>query len=120
MGIFSLKTKQPARYPLTERELIQREAKVGSKIFGYLPPNHRREFFCLDPHTWIWFEEWRDHRGMHRVTTRYEVHGKKVLKLQNDRPAELVTGHELNNLYRAVMAYYRTVAGEVYKRPLAE
>ncbi len=123
---WSPKTRKHATYAFTvprgvsERELIQREAKVGAQIFGYLPPNRRREFFCLDPHTWVWHEEWQDHAGPHQVTTRYEIHGKKVLKLQNDQSAELVTGEELTNLYQAVMAYYRGVAAEVYKRPVAE
>lgn len=103
---------------VTRRELIQKESEVGARIFGYLPPNRRREFFMLDQHTWVWYEEWQDGAGLHKVTTRYEIHGTSVLKLQNERSAELVTGDELRNLYQAIRTYYYNVAGEVYHRPI--
>lgn len=103
----------------TTRELIKRESEIGSNLFGYLAPNRRREFFCLDAKTWVWHEEWQDHRGAHQVTTRYEIHGNNVLKLQGDAQAELVRGEELTNLYNAAKSYYIASAAQVYNRPVA-
>ena len=40
-----------------ERNLIRYEAKVGGDLFGPIPAGHRRDFFCLDEHTWIWHEK---------------------------------------------------------------
>ena len=53
--------KVPKNRPLkrmTERELIQLESEIGAQLFGEIPKGHRREFFCLDEKTWIWYEEW--------------------------------------------------------------
>lgn len=118
MGLFT-KKKRPVPGKVNVRQLIQHEAEIGARLFGYLPPNRRREFFCLDEKTWIWHEEWQDHTGVHRVTTRYEIHGDTILKLQDEKPAELVRGQELNNLYAAVRSYYYAVANEVYSRPVS-
>lgn len=114
-----------SRYPdgphqTTLRELIQREARIGASLFGFLPPNRKREFFMLDEHTWVWYEEWRDARGAHRVTTRYEMHGDHVLKIQNEEPAIMVTSEELENLYQAIKSYYYAVADQVYHRPIQQ
>jgi hypothetical protein len=46
------------------RKLIRREAKIGGTIFGPVPAGHRREFFCLDEHSWVWHEEWIDKAGI--------------------------------------------------------
>lgn len=105
---------------VTETELIQRESEVGSTVFGFVAPNRSRQFFNLDANTWIWYEAWEDHKGKHAVTTRYEIHGDNVLKIQDDRPAELVRGGELENLYQATKAYYYKVAAEVYRRPIPQ
>ena len=105
---------------LTERELLQREAEVGASLFGNLGPGRKRQFFVLDPTTVVWYEEWRDGRGVHRVTTRYEFHADHVLKIQNDEPAVMVEGAEMDNLYEAVRAYYYAVSEQVYQRPIQQ
>ncbi len=107
-------------YKTTLRELIQKEAKVGSRLFGALPPNRRREFFMLDEHTWIWYEEWREASTVKRVTTRYELHKDHVLKIQNDEAAVMATNEEIATLYQAIKAYYYAVADEVYHRPIPQ
>ena len=43
-----------------DRELIRREAAIGGTLFGSLPKGGQRQFFCLDEHSWIWYEEWKD------------------------------------------------------------
>ena len=45
------------------RNLIRHEAKIGGQLFGPVPKDGRREFFCLDRHTWVWHEEWVDANG---------------------------------------------------------
>ena len=116
---FKRKSYPKVPYQTTTRELIQKEAKVGAELFGFLGPNRRREFFMLDKHTWVWYEEWRDAKGIHRVTTRYEVHKGYVLKVQNDGVAVAIDDAELQNLYDAVRSYYYAVADKVYHRPVA-
>jgi hypothetical protein len=103
---------------LTERELIQLESEIGSKLFGDIPKGHRREFFCLDEKTWIWYEEWIDPDTNKRgnMTVRYEVHANGVLKVQEGARYSFIEGEELNNLLAAATMYYEQVARGVYKR----
>jgi hypothetical protein len=102
---------------LTERELIQLESEIGSKLFGEIPKGHRREFFCLDKKTWIWYEEWIDQSNKrHATTVRYEIHEKGILKVQEGARYSFIEGEELNNLLAAATMYYEQVARGVYKR----
>lgn len=101
-----------------ERALIRREAEIGGKLFGSVPKGHKRSFFCLDEHTWIWHEEWIV-KGQRRVlTTRYDVRPNGVIKSQDGVASnQLVTGDEARNLYQAVVLYQQRVDGE-YQRIL--
>lgn len=103
---------------LTERELIQLESEIGSKLFGDIPKGHRREFFCLDEKTWIWYEEWVDPKTNKRsnMTIRYEVHSNGILKVQEGARYSFIEGPELDNLLAATTMYYEQVARGVYKR----
>lgn len=103
---------------LTQRELIRTESKIGATVFGPIPANHRREFFCLDNSTWVWYEEWIDEAtGQRReMTTRYEVHPHGVLKVQDGQPYAVVEGEELRNLAIATRMYRERVMREVYHR----
>lgn len=113
--------KMPKSRPfkkLTERELLQLESEIGAKIFGDVAPGHRREFFCLDAKTWIWYEEWKDKKTgkITSTTTRYEVHDKGILKVQEGARYSFVEGAELDNLVLATRTYYEQVARQVYGR----
>lgn len=101
---------------LTERELLQLESEIGSKLFGEVPAGHRREFFCLDAKTWIWYEEWKDQTTgkVANSTVRYEVHEKGVLKVQEGARYSFIEGEELDNLVTAATMYYEQVARHVY------
>jgi hypothetical protein len=112
------KVSAPRFRKLTQRDLIRMESKVGSAVFGPIPANHRREFFCLDEHTWVWYEEWVDEAtGQRReMTTRYEVHPNGVLKVQDGQPYTLVEGDELRNLAIATRMYREQVMRGVYHR----
>lgn len=103
---------------LSERELIQLESQIGGELFGPVPADHRRDFFCLDKNTWIWHEEWTDidSGAPVMVTTRYEVHDNGILKAQEGKQYHFLEGDELNNLYVAIRMYYEEVAQRVYGR----
>jgi hypothetical protein len=101
---------------LTERELINLESAIGAKLFGPIPDGHRREFFCLDEKTWIWYEEWIDEKRLRQqITTRYEIQDQGILKVQSGPRYEYIKGQELENLTLAVKMYYEQVARGVYK-----
>lgn len=103
---------------LTERELLQMESEIGARLFGDIPAGHRREFFCLDAKTWIWYEEWKDQKTgkMMSTTTRYEIHEKGILKVQEGARYSFIEGAELDNLVAATRMYYEQVARGVYGR----
>lgn len=102
---------------LTVRQLVELEAEIGGALFGPIPAGHRREFFCLDEHTWIWHEEWVDDRNQRHVTsTRYEIHDNGILKAQDGKVYKFLEGEELRNLTLAIRLYYEAVARGIYKR----
>lgn len=115
----AVKLTVPKNRPLkkfTERELLQLESEIGSKLFGEVPAGHRREFFCLDATTWIWHEEWIDEtKKRQQMTTRYEVHDNGVLKVQEGARYSYIEGAELQNLALAIRMYYEQVMRGVYK-----
>lgn len=100
----------------TRRDLIRMESVIGGQLFGPIPKGHRREFFRLDSHTWVWFEEWTDAATRKRVhtTTRYEIHSNGILKVQEGQPYRFVEGEELSNLVWAMYRYYEEVARNIY------
>ncbi len=98
------------------RNLIRHEAKIGGQVFGPIPKGHRREFFCLDRHTWIWHEEWTDEQGQHQArTTRYDVRPNgMILKAQNGQLYQEVNDQEAFRLYQAATEYRYRVNKELY------
>lgn len=101
---------------LTHRDLIRMESHIGSQLFGAVPAGHRREFFCLDKDTWVWYEQYMQNGKVYEVTTRYEIHPHGVLKVQDGQPYAVVEGEELRNLAIATRIYHDRVAREVYNR----
>lgn len=96
------------------RNLIRREAQIGGTVFGPVPEGVRREFFCLDRHTWVWHEEWRDEEGQqHMRTTRYDVRPNGVIKSQNGMYQSL-SDTEAVNLRDAIQLYYQRVTEQMY------
>lgn len=94
---------------------LKSEAKVGGKLFGPLPKGHRREFFCLDEHTWVWHEEWLDSNGHRQIlTTRYDIRSNGILKAQGNQPYRYATTEEALNLYEAAKLYKQRVKQEIY------
>jgi len=105
------------RQATIERSLMRAEAKIGGQLFGPVPKGHNRQFFCLDDHTWIWYEEWQTKGQRQTVTTRYEVRPNGVLKAQGNQPYQRLSHDEARNLYRAVDLYRQRV-GTYYQRLL--
>jgi hypothetical protein len=96
------------------RNLIRQEAVIGGQVFGPVPYGHRREFFCMDAHTWVWFEEWVDANGSKQsMTTRYEVRPSGLVKVQNGnyRP---VSKEEAKRFRVATDRYYERVTTQLY------
>ena len=112
-------TAQPKKRPfknMTERELIELESELGRDIFGPIEKGGRREFFCLDKHTWIWYEEWVDNAKTKRSrTTRYELHDNGIMKAQDGTNYQFLDGQELKNFGVAVRMYYERVMRGLYK-----
>ena len=101
-----------------ERSLIRMEAKIGGQLFGKLPKGHRREFFCLDRHTWVWHEEWVDASGQKQViTTKYNVRPSGILKSQNNQPYQTLSDQEARNFYQSTQLYRQRLDAE-YNRLL--
>lgn len=110
-----LPTPRLARKNVSERQLIERENEIGRHLFGPIPADHRRDFFCLDENTWVWHEEWKDVDGKTQTaTTRYEIQPAGILKVQSGRVYKYIEGEELRHLVTAVRFYYERVMREVY------
>ncbi len=108
------KQRELERRAQLKRRLIKREARIGGQLFGPVPKGHRREFFCLDQHSWVWHEEWIDEQGTkHNLTTRYDIRPDGIFKVQNGqyRP---VSKDETKRLVEAGRLYEQRVMNELY------
>lgn len=95
------------------RSLVHWTGQVGGQLFGPVKKGVRREFFCLDEHTWVWHEEWTDKTGRHTLTTRYDVRPNGVVKSQGNNEFHSLSRQEAQNLYNAVVLYYQQVMPEL-------
>jgi hypothetical protein len=101
-----------------ERSLIRREGEIGGQLFGPVPKGRRRQFFCLDEHTWVWHEEWQDAKGQRKsITTRYDVRPNGVLKIQDGHVYQRLSRDEARNLYQTTQLYRQRV-GAYYRQLL--
>ena len=107
--------KQEQRDATLYKNLMRHEARIGGTVFGPIPKGRRREFFCLDEHTWVWHEEWTDTTGKHNVmTTRYDVRPDSILKSQNGSHYQPVNIEEAERLAEAAKLYRQKVKQEIY------
>ncbi len=107
--------KPSAKRPLStlsERQLIKLESVIGSQLFGIAPAGGKRNFFCQDAKTWIWYEETPNSN----ITTEYHVESGGILKIQDGVSRGYIEGEELENLSLATRMYYERVIRELYKR----
>ncbi len=100
------------------RDLMRAEAKIGGEIFGPVPKGGRREFFCLDEHTWVWHEEWQENGHQKVRTTRYDVRSDGIVKVQDGQHYQKVSNDEAQKLYKAAKVYQKRVNEKLYKSVL--
>jgi hypothetical protein len=114
---FFKKTSSDDRKQAILQDLMRREAELTRDIFGPVPRGSRREFFCLDKHTWIWYEEWVDENGQRQqITTRYIVRPKEILKSQNGGAYYRLSIEEAKNFVKAIQVYHRRVTQHIYAK----
>ena len=83
-------------------------------MFGPIPQGTRREFFCLDEHTWVWHEEWTDTQAGRRImTTRYDVRPHGIFKAQDGQTYRPVGREEAIRLVQAMHSYNQTLDAEL-------
>ena len=88
------------------RNIIRNSAQMGGTLFGPVATGCRREFFCLDEHTWVWHEEWTDGSNIrHARTTRYDIRPHGILKAQDGEPYQMISAEEAIRLQTAMRAY---------------
>jgi hypothetical protein len=97
---------QQTRNAAIRRNFIRDSARMGGSLFGEIPKGNRREFFCLDRHTWVWHEEWTDANNIrHNRTTRYDIRPHGIFKAQDGMPYQPLTYEEAYRLYMAAEQY---------------
>lgn len=100
-----------------EQDLMRKELEVTRGMFGALKEGTKRDFFCLDEHTWIWYEEWVDEQGRRRqMTTRYMIRPHEVVKSQNGGAYKRLSDKELLSFQAAVQTYANTTKQRLYAR----
>ena len=108
--------KEEERRSNIQRALLHYQARIGGEVFGPIPANIRREFFCLDEHTWVWHEEWNNKDGKRQaMTTRYDVRPSGVVKSQGGNSYQALTAPEARNLYDAIHVYEQRVGAELQR-----
>ena len=116
LGVMGTKGPVDSKSAKLYRDLLRHEARIGGELFGPIPKGGRREFFCLDEHTWVWHEEWKDKKGSRQVrTTRYDVRDTGIVKVQDGQHYQKVTKTEAEKLYKAAKLYQKRVNNEIYK-----
>ena len=102
---------------LTRKDFLELQAEQGRGLFGLPEKGCQREFFSLDRHTWIWYEEWIDENKQKRNrTTRYEIHDNGIMKVQDGSQYQFLEEQELRHFAMAVRLYYERVMKNVFKR----
>jgi len=101
---------QQARNAQIYRNIIRDAARMGGALFGPVASTGRREFFCLDEHTWVWHEEWTDASNIrHARTTRYDIRPHGIFKAQDGMPYQPLTAEEAQRLYAAAHRYQQNL-----------
>jgi hypothetical protein len=92
------------------RNFLRDAARMGGTLFGPVPQGTRREFFCLDRHTWVWHEEWTDANNIrHARTTRYDIRPHGIFKAQDGMPYQPLTPEEMHRLHEAASHYQQNL-----------
>lgn len=101
---------------LKKHAIIRHELAATKNMFGPLKEGVKRDFFCLDDVTWIWYEEWLDEQGeRHYMTTRYKVGDDGIMKSQNGGPLTRLSSQELETFESAASTYVQKLSRSLYK-----
>ncbi|MFT4532324.1 MAG: hypothetical protein ACI9T8_000342 [Candidatus Saccharimonadales bacterium] len=119
MNIVTQFFSKSSKSPETRRQeilvdLMRRESAIGRDIFGPVPKNGSREFFCLDKSTWVWNEEWADTNGKHSKKTMYSIRDTDIVKSVNGSHYESISIKEAKNLRMASKLYVDRVGKKLY------
>lgn len=102
------------KHQIINKKLIKSEAQIGGTIFGDIPKGHRREFYCMDKHSWVWREEWTDKKGIrHFKNVRYNVRPNKLIKIENGIYS-VVGPNEAKRFFKATELYFEKISKELY------
>ncbi len=102
-----------------QQQLTRQEITAAQGIFGPIKEGTVRDFFCVDQHTWVWYEEWTEANGQRkRMTTRFDVRGGTVVKSQNGGEYSQLVGRELQNFNASAVAYVGKVKKSMYEQLL--
>lgn len=106
-----------ARYDemATRDRLMKLEAIVGGDIFGEVPADRYREFYCQDEKTWVWHEQWSENGTPKEMITTYDVRPDGVYKSFNEGEFLKVSPVEIIRLYEAAKRYRTKIKREVYQ-----
>jgi len=100
-----------------ERDLMRAEAQLAQNIFGPVQNGGKREFFCLDRNTWIWYEQWTSDAGeAKQITTRYLVRSGEIVKSQNGGAYHRLTIAEAENFQAATQEYLKKAKAGLYSK----
>lgn len=114
MNILSVFKKYLSSGASTYTNLIRKEASIGGRLFGQIPANVSRSFFCLDEYTWVWHEDTVEANGSIKSNIiRYEIQPKQIVKVIN-KNRYLLSDSEKQNFYKAVTSYQKKVFSELY------
>lgn len=118
--VISLVTTIPSKHKFTEQDLVRMESKIGATLFGPIPQGTKREFFCLDARTWIWYEAVTDtYTGKtSALTTRYEIRIDRIVKIQDGRPNTYASLEESRNLVTAMKQYRELTRQHIYAQAI--
>lgn len=120
MKLFSKKhTTQPqesveSRLRSKILDYTKQERELTRQLFGELGVGRRRDFFCQDEGTWVWYEEWRE--GSHRryMTTKYFIADDQISKTLNGGDKQPLEAEEMKNFVQAVIKYNSIVQSQLY------
>jgi hypothetical protein len=96
------------------RDLLQREAEIGGRLFGPLPKGSSRKFFRLEKNTWIWVENWQQNGKQYTKTTKYLIKPTELLKSTDGGHYQRTSLQEAKNFEQAVYSYVEQVDKKIY------
>lgn len=110
------RSQAPSIPRISANSLQGQEAQLGGQLFGPIPDGQNRQFYCQDPSTWVWREEWVDQNGQAQtLVTRYQMRSGVITKQQTGQADQIVDIDEARNLLLSVRWYYYLIRKQLYQ-----